>query len=54
LLPAGKVELTFAQCSWARSDRVDIGTRSVVKDAFRIVLDKDGILANLVKSVMSE
>ncbi|HEV3238478.1 MAG TPA: nucleotidyltransferase domain-containing protein, partial [Gemmataceae bacterium] len=54
LLPAGKVEITFAQCSWARIDPVDDGTRSVVKEAFQIIFDKDGILANLFSAVMSE
>jgi predicted nucleotidyltransferase len=54
LLPAGEVELTLAPCSWARIDPVDAGTRTVVKDAFQIIFDKDGILANLLSAVMSE
>jgi uncharacterized protein len=53
LLPAGKVELTFAQCSWARIDPVDVGTRSVVKEGFRIVIDRDATLAELLKAMMS-
>jgi predicted nucleotidyltransferase len=48
LLPVGKVELTFARCSWARTDPVDIGTQSVVRDTFRVIFDKDRILATLV------
>lgn len=54
LFPSGEAELTFANCSWARADTVDAGTRQVVKDAFRIILDKDGMLADLVAVVMSE
>jgi hypothetical protein len=51
LLPAAEVELTFAECSWARTDPVDGGTRCVVQNAFRIILDKAGILAKLVDTV---
>jgi hypothetical protein len=53
LLPAAEVELTFAKCSWARTDPVDGGTRGVVKDAFWIIFDKDATLAKLVDAVMS-
>jgi uncharacterized protein len=53
LMPAAKVELTFAPCSWARTDPVDLGTRRIVKDAFEIVFDKDGALARVVDAVMS-
>jgi hypothetical protein len=54
LLPTAEVELTFANCSWAKTDPIDSGTRRVVKDAFRIIFDKDGILAKLADAVMSE
>jgi predicted nucleotidyltransferase len=53
LVPAATVELTFASCSWARMDPVDVGTRSVVRDAFRVIFDKDRILAALVEAVIS-
>jgi hypothetical protein len=53
LLPAAEVELAFAPCSWARTDPVDAGTRSIVKDALRTILDKDRILAKLVEAVAS-
>jgi uncharacterized protein len=53
LLPAAELELTFAECSWARTDPVDGGTRGVVQDAFRIIFDKDRILAKLVDAVLS-
>jgi uncharacterized protein len=52
LTPAGKAELAFAQCSWAGTNPVEAGTRSVVKDAFEIIFDKDGALARLVAAVM--
>jgi hypothetical protein len=47
LLPAAEVELTFAECCWAQTEPVDGGTRSVVKDAFQIIFDKDGICTSL-------
>jgi uncharacterized protein len=53
LLPGAEVELTFAECSWARTDPIDGGTRGVVEDAFRIIFDKDRILAKLVDAFMS-
>jgi predicted nucleotidyltransferase len=52
LLPTGEVELTFAPRSWARTDAVNLGTRSVVTDAFQIIVDKDGAFAELVAAVM--
>jgi uncharacterized protein len=52
LLPTAKVE-SFAQCSWARTDPVDLGTRSIVTDAFEIIFDKDGRLAGVINAVMS-
>jgi uncharacterized protein len=51
---AAMMELTFAPCSWARADSVDAGTRGVVEDAFRIIVDKDGLLTRLVAVVMSD
>jgi hypothetical protein len=54
LLPAARVELTFAECSWAKTAPVDDGTRDIVKDAFQIIFDKDGILAKLLEAVMPE
>jgi predicted nucleotidyltransferase len=53
LLPSAEVELTFAKCSWARTEVIGPGTRRVVEDAFQIILDKDGMLARLVGVVMS-
>jgi uncharacterized protein len=53
LTPAADVELTFAKCTWASVEPVDNGTRIVVQDAFQIIFDRDGILANLVTAVMT-
>jgi hypothetical protein len=53
LLPAAYVELTFAKCAWPSVDPIDNGTRVVVKNAFQIVFDRDGILAKLVNAVMA-
>ena len=49
LEPDAELELTFASTDWASVDPVDPGTRKVVSDAFRIVLDKDGRLARLAE-----
>jgi uncharacterized protein len=54
LTPAVNVELAFAQCSWAGTSPVEPGTRSVVKDAFEIIFDKDGTLARLVDAVRQD
>jgi hypothetical protein len=54
LQPTAELELTFANCSWARIDPVDRGTRCVMADGFRIVLDKDGMLHRLVDAVRSQ
>jgi uncharacterized protein len=51
LHPAGEVELTFAVCAWASVAPIDQGTRAIVSDAFRIIVDKDGSLARLVGAV---
>jgi hypothetical protein len=53
LLPPAEVELTFAECCWAQTEPVDGGTRSVVRDAFKIIFDKDKMLSNLVAAIMS-
>jgi predicted nucleotidyltransferase len=53
LLPPAEVELTFAECCWAQTEPVDGGTRSVVKDAFKIIFDKDRMLLKLVAAVRS-
>ena len=51
LLPRAKLELTFAELSWAKIDPIDSGTQVVVSDAFRIMFDKDGLLARLMGSL---
>jgi hypothetical protein len=51
LYPAGEVELTFALCAWASVAPIDAGTRAIVSDGFRIILDKDRRLGALVAAV---
>jgi uncharacterized protein len=53
LLPNAEVEMTFAGCSWATTSPIDDGTRGVVEDALRIIIDKDGSLARLVDVITS-
>ena len=50
-VPRAEVEVTFARCSWARTNPIDDGTRRIVVDAFRIIFDKDKSLARLVEAV---
>jgi predicted nucleotidyltransferase len=51
LHPAAEVELTFALCAWASAVPIESGTRAIVRDALRIILDKDGSLARLARVV---
>src|SRR6516164_9859472 len=44
LLPPAEVELTFARCSWANTDAFQTGRHAIVKDAFKAILDRYGIL----------
>jgi predicted nucleotidyltransferase len=47
LEPEAKLELTFAKESWASIHPIDQGTRDVVTDAFKVLIDKDGTLQRL-------
>jgi hypothetical protein len=47
------IELTIAERSWARTEPIDPGTRGIVKDAFRVIVDKDRLLAALIDAMMS-
>ena len=51
LEPEAEVEISFAPPEWASIDPVDAGTERIVKDAFQIVIDKNGILEALVAGV---
>jgi len=48
LEPAAEVELGLAGESWASTSPIDSGTRHIVNDAFKIVVDKDGRLERLI------
>ena len=47
----GEVELTFAPPAWASASSLDPGTTFVVRDAFRVIVDKDGALQRLIAAV---
>jgi predicted nucleotidyltransferase len=47
LEPEAALELTFAKESWASVHPIDPGTRDVVTDAFKVLIDKDGALQRL-------
>jgi len=47
LEPPAEMELTFADLTWARTDPVDLGTASVVRGGFKVLIDKDGLLGRL-------
>ena len=51
LYPSARVELAFAGCAWANTNPIDAGTRSVVMDGFRIMFDRNGMLAKLVEAL---
>jgi len=51
-LPSGlEIEVGIAPTSWAATDPVDAGTHRVVREGFRILVDRDRLLARLVQSV---
>jgi hypothetical protein len=52
--PAAEIELTFAGLEWAATNPIDAGTRLVVTDAFRVVLDKDGRLNPLAAAATAD
>lgn len=47
LEPEADLELTLADENWASLHPMDPGTRGVVMDAFKILIDKDGALERL-------
>ena len=51
LEPVGELELTFGALNWASTEPIDAGTRRVVGDGFRIIVDKDERLHRLVEAV---
>jgi predicted nucleotidyltransferase len=53
LRPDSEVELTFAAPGWADIDPLDPGTKFVVADAFRIIIDKDGALQRVFAVVQA-
>lgn len=47
LEPEADLELTFAGENWTSVHPLDPGTRRVVTDGFKILVDKDGVLQSL-------
>jgi predicted nucleotidyltransferase len=52
LKPGAELELTVAEENWASVDAMDMGTRSVITDAFKIIVDKDGALHRAVNACL--
>jgi len=48
LYPSAELELTIAALSWAVADPIDDGTRAVVMDALRPVVDKERLFRDLL------
>ena len=49
-----EIEFSFADLSWANTDKLDEGTAKVVSDGYQIIYDPNKILKNLVEYVNSE
>jgi uncharacterized protein len=54
LEPGDALELCFADTSWAAADPVDPGTRWVITDGLRTVVDKDGGFRRLVSALAAD
>jgi uncharacterized protein len=48
LRPHTDLELSFCDVGWTATEPIDPGTRSVVENGFRIILDKDAHFRRLV------
>jgi hypothetical protein len=46
-----ELELTFAGLDWARTCPIDPGTRRVVSDGIRVLVDKDSLLLAITEAV---
>ena len=47
LEPEAELELTLAKENWASVHPIDPGTRHIVMDAFKVLIDKDSTLERL-------
>lgn len=52
LLPPADLELTIAPLAWATIEPIEGGTRAIVTDAFRVVVDKENLLRPLIEAVL--
>ena len=46
-----ELELTFAELSWANISPVDPGTRRIVSDGIRSLVDKDGLVRTVSEAI---
>ena len=44
-----RVEFSFGSLSWASTTPVDAGTRRVIRDGWRVLLDRRGLLASVAE-----
>jgi hypothetical protein len=51
--PSCEVELSFGPLSWAALNPVDLGTRRIVLDGFRVLYDPDGLMTRLCAACQS-
>jgi predicted nucleotidyltransferase len=51
LEPATELELGFGPLDWASTDPIDAGSRRVVTEGFKVIVDKDGQLERLVGAI---
>jgi hypothetical protein len=50
----GEVEFGLTTAQWVATDPVDAGTRRVIADGARILTDRTGMMASLVKAIEGE
>jgi uncharacterized protein len=51
--PSCEVELSFGPLSWAALNPIDLGTRHIVLDGFRVLYDPDGLMTRLCAACQS-
>ncbi|MBP6011875.1 MAG: nucleotidyltransferase domain-containing protein [Alphaproteobacteria bacterium] len=51
LHPNAELELSFASINWASCAPIDPGTRQVVTGGFKVLVDKDGLLNELLAAL---
>lgn len=49
--PDAEIEMTFGETEWAAVNPIDAGTRRVVTDGFRIIVDKQDLFSRLLSAL---